>query len=96
MAKDKYILVRHYSKTTHIDDSFLRNLHEYGLVTLEERENEMFINEKDISDIEKFFRLHRDLGINYEGLDAIGQMLKRIRKMEKEMNALRKKLRLYE
>ena len=96
MAREKYILVRLFSEQTKIEDDFLKNLHEYGLVTFEERGEELFIDESDISEIEKLFRLHHDLGINYEGLDALNQMLKRIYKMEEEMNSLRKKLGLYE
>lgn len=96
MEREKYILVSHFCNQTHIEVSFVENLHEYGLVTFEERENDVFIEEKDISEIEKMFRLHTDLGINFEGLDALKQMLKRMRKLEKEMNLLQKRLRLYE
>ncbi|MRT15967.1 hypothetical protein F3C99_03245 [Vitellibacter sp. q18] len=96
MAREKYILVSHYCKHAHIEDSFVRSLQEYGLVQFEQREDNFFINEKDITEIERMFRLHHDLGINFEGLDAIKQMLARLRKMEKEMALLQKKLRLYE
>lgn len=96
MAQEKYILVSHYCKHAHIEDSFVQNLHEYGLVTFEEKGTDIFIDENDISEIEKMFRLHHDLGINFEGLDAIKQMLKRIKKMEKQMNLLQKQLRLYQ
>lgn len=96
MAKEKYILVSHYCEHAHIDDSFVQNLFEYGLVPFEEKENDVFIDEKDISEIERMFRLHNDLGINFEGLDALKQMLKRMQKLEREMNLLQKRLRLYE
>ncbi|MBK5212450.1 MAG: hypothetical protein JJE55_02165 [Flavobacteriaceae bacterium] len=96
MAREKYILVSHYCKQTHIEDSFVKQLHEYGLIAFEEKQNDIFIDEKDISEIERMFRLHHELGINFEGLDALKQMLKRMRKLEKEMNLLQKRLRLYE
>ena len=96
MAREKYILVSHFCKHTQIEISFVENLHEYGLVTFEEKENQLFMDEKDISEIEKMFRLHNDLGINFEGLDVLNQLLKRIKKMEKEMSLLQKRLRLYE
>lgn len=56
----------------------------------------MFIDEKDISEIERLFRLHKDLSINFEGLDVINQMLNRIQKMENEINLFKKRLKLYE
>ena len=96
MATEKYILVRLFCEQTRIEDEFVKNLQEYGLVDFEERENDIFIDESDISEIERMFRLHNDLGINYEGLDAIKQMLNRMHKLEKEMELLQKKLRLYE
>ncbi|SRX73587.1 chaperone modulator CbpM [Aequorivita antarctica] len=96
MAREKYILVRHYCKHAQVEDAFVNRLHEYGLIAFEEKENDLFIDEKDISEIERMFRLHNDLGINFEGLDAIKQMLKRLNKIEKEMSLYKKRLKLYE
>lgn len=96
MAKEKYILVNQYCTHAHIENDFVQSLHEYGLLRVEKRENDSFIDERDISEIERMFRLHHDLGINFEGLDAIKQMLKRMQKLEKELQLLQKKLHLYE
>lgn len=96
MAREKYILVSHYCNNSQIENSFILSLHEYGLIKFEEKQNDAFIDEKDIYEIERMFRLHRDLGINIEGLDALKQMLKRVDKMQKELDLLQKRLRLYE
>lgn len=96
MEREKYILVSHFCNETHIEVSFVQNLHEYGLVTISKKENDVFIDEKDISEIEKMFRLHHDLGINFEGLDAIKQMLKRMKKMEKQLGLLQNQLNIYQ
>jgi hypothetical protein len=96
MGNEKYILVSHFVERSNIEVDFVQSLHEYGLVAFEERENEIFIDEGDISEIERLFRLHHDLGINYEGLDVIKQMLERMHRMEREMDLLQKRLRLYE
>jgi len=96
MATEKQILVRLFCEQTQIEIDFVKNLHEYGLVEFHKREEEVFIDENDISEIERLFRLHSDLGVNYEGLDVINQMLNRLRRMESEMDFLQKKLRLYE
>ena len=96
MATEKYILVRVFCEQTKIETEFINNLHEFGLVSFEEKENELFLDESDISEIEKLFRLHHDLGINYEGLDAIRQMLRRMEDLQNEMTVLKKKLHLYE
>lgn len=96
MAYEKYILVSHFSKRANIEDNFLQKLHEYGLLSFQKMEDDVFIDEEDISEIEKMFRLHKDLGINYEGLDAIRQMLGRMQSLEDEMNEMRRRLRFYE
>lgn len=96
MGREKYILVSHFCNHTQIELSFVENLHEYGLLTFEKRENNIFIDEKDITEVEKMFRLHHDLGINFEGLDAIKQLLKRIQKMEKQLGLVQKQLNLYQ
>ena len=92
----KYILLNHFSKHVHIEKDFVENLHEYGLLSIEKLENDLFIHRRDISEIEKMFRLHTDLGINFEGLDAISEMLKRIGTLEKNILKLQKRLDIYE
>lgn len=96
MAKEKYILLQTFCEHTQIEDTFVQRLHEYGLISFEQKQDDYFIDEDDISEIERMFRLHNDLEINFEGLDAIKQMLKRLDKLEREMESLRKRLRLYE
>jgi len=96
MAKEKYILLQTFCEHTQIEDSFVQRLYEFGLVSVKQKQDDYFIDEDDIAEIERMFRLHNDLGINLEGLDAIKQMLERLHKLEKEMNLLKKRLRLYE
>jgi len=96
MDNQRYILLRSFSRHSHIEDEFIRTLHEFGLITVEKKDNEEVIDEDQIAESERFFRLHSDLGINYEGLDVIAEMLKRVEQLEREMELLRKRLRLYE
>ncbi len=96
MVQKRYILVKRFCEKSHIEDTFVQNLFEYGLVTYQEKENELFIDENDISEIERLFRLHHDLGINFEGLDVIKRMMKRMEKLEREMDRIQKRLQLYE
>lgn len=96
MTQDKYILVRHYCEKTRIADNFIGQLHEFGIIRCREIEAELYITDDDIPEIERFDRLHRDLGINLEGIDALNNMMRRMRNMENEMEMLKKRLRLYE
>ena len=47
-------------------------------------------------EIELMFRLHKELGINMEGIDVLNHVLKRMQTMEKELFKLKKRLELYE
>lgn len=96
MINSNYILITQYSEYSNIENSFLENLFEYGLIRFEQEDNAIYINEEDIPEIERLYRLHQDLGINFEGLDAINHMLRKLEKMEKTINLLRKKIDLYE
>ena len=96
MDNENYILVSHYCERTHIPNTFIESLNEYGLIRCQQVETEVYILDEEIPEIERFDRLHNDLGINIEGLDALNHMLIKLRNMENEMNTLRKRLRLYE
>lgn len=96
MQDKNYILLEHFCKHTSIADSFLRSLIEFDLITHKKMQNEFYILEDEISEIERMFRLHDDLGVNMEGLDIINEMMSRINDMEQQMEYLRKRLSLYE
>lgn len=96
MVREKYILVRQYSEHSRIEPKFIQALFEYELILPEKRDDEIFIDEEDITEIERMFRLHRDLGLNYEGLGAVNEMLKRIQQLQEEMELLRRRLQIYE
>jgi chaperone modulatory protein CbpM len=79
-----------------VEFSFILSLHRYGLVELVEREEKSFIPSERLGDVEKFLRLHRELDINPEGIDALEHLLVRMRAMEEELLALRNRLGFYE
>jgi hypothetical protein len=81
-------LMDHYS----IEPAFLSFLEEMQIVSIVVMEEEKFMDESEIPGLERMLRLHYDLGINYEGLDAISHLLKRMTEMEREIKALRNRL----
>lgn len=96
MTTEKYILLSTYTKHSQIESQFIYELFEQELIIPKTENDEILIDENDILIIEKLFRLHRDLGINFEGLCTINEMLERIRQLEAEINQMRKRLNLYE
>jgi hypothetical protein len=96
MKNKNYILLTHFCQHTSISDSFLKSLIDYNLISYKEMENDFYILDEEITEIERMHRLHDDLGINLEGLDVIKEMLNRLQKMEEEMAYLKKRLNIYE
>lgn len=96
MANENYILVRQYCERTRIPDAFISALNDYGLIRCKQIETEVYILDEEIPEIERFNRLHRDLGINLEGIDALNHMLQKLHRMDRELSLLRNRLRVYE
>ncbi|RFN58322.1 chaperone modulator CbpM [Marixanthomonas ophiurae] len=96
MAHSNYIQVTTYCKQTNIDRDFVHALEQYGLIEVKITQTEPEIAEDDITEIERMFRLHKELGINLEGIDTLNNLLKRMRRMETELFQLKQRLKLYE
>jgi hypothetical protein len=96
MANENYILVRQYCERTHIPNTFIEALEEYGLIKCKQIETEVYILDEEIPEIERFDRLHHDLGINLEGIDALNHLLQKLHKMDSELRLMRKRLKVYE
>lgn len=79
-----------------IEFSFIDSLQQYGLIEITTVEGTGFIEEEQLGELEKMMRLHYDLQINYEGLDAIKHLLDQMQSMQQQMATLRNRLRLYE
>ncbi len=91
-----YITIKDFCSSHEIEESFVFTLSEYDLVTVEIVEQEHYIHQEELPKLEKMVRLHQDLGINLEGLEAIHHLLERVEQMQTEVNLLKNKLRKWE
>jgi ABC-type Fe3+-citrate transport system substrate-binding protein len=85
-------LCLHYN----IEISFVDALNELGLIRIEIIEQNQFIHEDQISDLEKIVRLHNELNVNLEGIDVVFNLLEKEKELRNELNTLKNRLRLYE
>ena len=76
--------------------SFITALHEAGLIEITIVEEHPYFPADYLSQVEKLVRLHTDLDINPEGVEAIAHILGRMKSMQQELHALRQRLMLYE
>jgi hypothetical protein len=85
-------LCTHYS----IELSFIQSLTELGLIQITTIEESQFLLKDQIKDLEKMIRLHYDLDINIEGIEAISHLLLRVNDLQHELSALKNRLMFYE
>jgi len=75
--------------------SFVRSLEEHGLVETVIVNETLYLPEIELPKLEQIIRLHQELNINPEGIDAINILLKHIETMQNEITVLRNKLDFY-
>ncbi|GAA4296190.1 chaperone modulator CbpM [Aestuariibaculum suncheonense] len=87
-----HVVCKHYK----IPETFINTLKEFELIELTVLKNEFFIHRTELQKVEKIARLHYDLEINMEGIDAIYNLLEQVNTLKKEITNLNNRLRLYE
>lgn len=78
-----------------IELTFIESLNEYGLIEMRSVEEKRYIQNTQLNELEKFIRLHYELGINIEGIDAIAHLLYKMKMMQDEMAALKNQLQTH-
>ncbi|SIN72385.1 chaperone modulator CbpM [Algoriphagus halophilus] len=79
-----------------IDNSFVEELNEFGLIHIEFIQNDKFIHQDQISDLEKMIRLRNELNLNLEGIDVVFNLLQKEKELKEELTILKNRLKLYE
>jgi len=96
MENDDLLPVELLCTQYNIEVSFITSLTEFGLIEITTVEETSYLYKTQIKDLEKLIRLHYELDINMEGIDAISHLLKRVDNLHEELTALKNRLRLYE
>jgi len=96
MEQTDMIVLDEFCTNHQVEVSFVRTLEEHGLIETIIVNETLYIQENELSKLEQIVRLHQELNINSEGVDAIINLLKRIENMQNEITVLRNKLRFYE
>lgn len=79
-----------------VEYSFIHSLHEHGLIEITTVDEHSFIDHENLKNIEKLVRLHYELDINLEGIEAITWLLNRVKNMQEEIISLKNRLSMYE
>lgn len=96
MEEQSLISTDEFCVSNNLEYSFISKLNEFGLITITTVEEKPFINVSELQQLEKITRLHYDLEINLEGIEAISHLLSRLDALTDEVNELKNRLRFYE
>ena len=95
MATTELILIQQICSCHDIELTFMKDLNELGLIEIYTIEDYKYIHEDQLKDLEKMIRMHRELNINIEGIDAIYNLQQRIDQLEQELTQSKNKLRAF-
>jgi len=96
MQTDDLILAEDFCTHYRVELSFINYLEEYGLIEITSVEETSYISREQLRKLEQLVRLHYDLNINLEGIDAIAHLLERMKGLQFEIISLKNRLGLYE
>lgn len=96
MKTEKLILISELFIHYEVNSDFFDELESFGLVEIQSIDEQKYIPRKQLGHLEKILNLHRELNINFEGIDVIFQMMNRIQELEKQLMQTQSKLNLYQ
>ncbi len=79
-----------------IEPSFVREIHDFGLIDFIEEDETLWLPSEMLDDFERILRLNSELGVNLEGIDIIMHLLERIENLENEITELKRQLKFFE
>ena len=79
-----------------VDVSLIRTIGDYGLIGVNAADNHLWVPVSGLGELERILRLHTELDINIEGIEAISHMLQRMKELQQEVGNLRNRLSVYE
>lgn len=96
MEKEDLIPANDFCSYHHISYSFISGLSEAGLVEVAVFDDQQYLRQDQLKDLEKLVHFHTDLDINLEGVEAIAHLLERMHELQQNIKQLQQRLDLYE
>lgn len=96
METNNLILIEQICSHHNAELLFINSLHELGLIEIVVIENNSYLTQEQLRDIEKMIHFHYELNINVEGIDVISNLLKQVDALQHELIITKNKLRFFE
>ncbi len=92
MKKENYISIKTVCERHGVGESFVYSMYEYEILQVEQKGDDAMLHVEDLPLLEKMVRLHNELDINPEGLQAIYHLLGQVENLQEEVASLKRKL----
>lgn len=96
MNLEKWIATDEICTYYKVERTFVNALEESGIVEVKIVEEKHYFHHESLPQVEKMIRLHYDLQINLEGLEAIQTLLEQVKHLQEHNRKLKNRLHLYE
>ncbi len=96
MSDDEIIPIEMFCSYYNVERTFLETLESHGLISISYRENQRFILKDEVVELEKYSRMYYELNINVPGIEALKNLLEKIKQLQQDAESLRARLRIYE
>ncbi|MEP3836730.1 MAG: chaperone modulator CbpM [Algibacter sp.] len=96
MDTTQLISIQQFCSHYNVPVRFINALQEYELIEITITDNQDYLQTNQLNAIEKMMRMHYDLDINFEGIDAIYNLLKQVEQLQEEIRVLKNKLNAFE
>jgi hypothetical protein len=94
--QNQMITIEAYCTYHHAEPEFLEALERGGLLNVTVMNNDRFIDYDQLRQLECYTRWYYDMDINVPGIDAINNLLDKIKQMQQEIEDLKHRLAVYQ
>ncbi|USD24515.1 chaperone modulator CbpM [Flagellimonas marinaquae] len=92
MKKENFISIKTFCENHGVGESFIYSMYEYEILQVQQEKEAGMLHLDDLPLLEKMVRLHHDLDINPEGIQAVHHLLGQVESLQQEVASLKKKL----
>lgn len=96
METAEFVNAGDFCEHHHISLSFISGLQEAGLVEITIQETGQYLHVNQLKEIEMMIRLHTELDINPEGIEAVTHLLHKLNQLQHELKTVKQRLNWYE
>lgn len=95
MDVNNLILIEKCCSNLEVELSFFNTLNDFGIIEIIIFEDQKYISNEQLKDVERAIHFHHELNINMEGIDVIYNLLKQIDDLQEELRTTKNRLNLF-